>query len=336
MQKGTLSCTTCPYRVCVPQAQSGVTNNSTPPPSSGPNIGAIVGGIIGGLVFIAIGTWLVWRFVIKKRRAQFKAEYEAQFSDKSASYAATLRTRASMASTTYTRASNVIQIAFIPGVTGRSDDTPVPPIPSSQPNSPFTDGSGDHYFMPGDLRDSTYSGFTDDGASIDRRSVARSIAPSIAPSLLRQSVASTIYEDGAVQRAMPAQTAQRGRANVVSVQRSAPQSRSPSTPAVPYLDRSKYKGRIPVVPSSPGPSNLSTERHMSALPEIQVTSDAASDFSVATAAPSNLQASIEEAAKKAAEAPTPQVVEAVKPRDPSPFSDENRLSDGSNAATTPR
>lgn len=140
----------------------------------------------------------------------------------------------SIASTVLTRASNVIQIAYIPGVTNRSTPStpgllvpPVPPIPialSSAASTPLYDEQ--HFFMPGDLRDSTYSGIS------DRTSYART------------SVASTIYGKNAIVSPLPAQTNTiiRGKAAVVSVGSKTPNAATGElTPPVPALDYAKYK-----------------------------------------------------------------------------------------------
>ena len=148
----------------------------------------------------------------------------------------------SIASTVLTRASNVIQIAYIPGVTNRSVDStpdlipPVPPVPalSSASGTPRMT-QDEHFFLPSDLRNSTYSDYT-----VDRTSYARS---SMTPSLARGSVPSTAYRGSAIVNAVPAQTAIRGKANPVAVRvngkNSPSDSPTSSTPPVPALDRTK-------------------------------------------------------------------------------------------------
>ena len=92
-----------------------------------------------------------------------------------------------------------------------------------------------HFFMPGDLRDSTWS-----DTSFDPRI-------SIAPSLARESVAGTIYQSDAIVPPIPAQHAFRAQANVVSVKSgvntpssgSTPSSRTPQIPQVPSLGSGK-------------------------------------------------------------------------------------------------
>jgi hypothetical protein len=192
-------------------------------------------------VAIAIATYLVWRFCIKTRRQQY--EQEDWIEDQDADTVvekddftmrrdarASTHTVASIASTVLTRASNIIQIAYIPGVTNRSAPStpgllvpPVPPIPialSSASSTPRYEQ--EHFFMPGDLRDSTYSGIS------DRTSYART------------SVASTIYGKNAVVSPIPAQTVIRGKAAVVSVKSNGAGTPGELTPPVPSVDYGKY------------------------------------------------------------------------------------------------
>ena len=149
----------------------------------------------------------------------------------------------SIASTVLTRASNIIQIAYIPGVTNRATPTspnvlvpPVPPIPVSLADSSSrTNYEDQHFFMPGDLRDSTYSGYT------DRTSYART---SYAP---RSSVASTIYGKNVV--VSTPQTGMRAKPTMISMRSAAGGSSGSSTPPVPAVDYEKYNGR-PKTPDS--------------------------------------------------------------------------------------
>ncbi|PSN71992.1 hypothetical protein BS50DRAFT_240761 [Corynespora cassiicola Philippines] len=240
-------CNTCARSECV---SSGVdptaSSNSN---SDKPNVGAIAGGVIGGVVFIAIATFLIWKFCLKGRRRQYD-ESDWQESDMTAqekgdndfashrSTRASTHTVASMASSVLTRASNIIQIAYIPGVTNRSGPgspdllvPPVPPIPAMSPSSgmssPYS-ASEQHFFVP-DFRDSM--------ATADvRSSYART---SIAPSLARNSVASTVYRQNAIVSPLPAQTIVRGKAAVVSVKSSgssSPADTGVDTPPVPQID----------------------------------------------------------------------------------------------------
>jgi hypothetical protein len=243
------------------------TNNS----SKGPNIGAIVGGVIGGVAFIAIVVFCIWKFWLKGRRHEVEIEEEweddeedgpeksnASVFTREARSRASTHTVASMASTVLTRASNIIQIAYIPGVTNRSNGTPsgndilvppVPPIPSavgtpSSTNSRFSDQL---LFMPGDLRDSTYS----DMSSITD---AHRRPGSIAPSLARTSMASTIFRDSAVINPMPATQIIGGKAAIVSV---GSKGTPGSTPPVPSVDFAKHSGKAvkPVMVKMPSSSS---------------------------------------------------------------------------------
>ncbi|OQE11281.1 hypothetical protein PENFLA_c073G00828 [Penicillium flavigenum] len=181
------SCEECATTKCV-------STGSKPSDSGGTDTGAIAGGVIGGVAAIALIVFLVWWFVIRKKRLERQEE-------KNGSFAATRSERQSIASTVLTRASNVIQIAYIPGVTNRSPPEtpaslvpPVPPLPGATPDQ--------HFFMPGDLRDSSWTTTTGH----------QSISPT-----LRSSVATTIYRNDAIVSAMPAQQIQRSRAAVVSI-----------------------------------------------------------------------------------------------------------------------
>ena len=250
---------------------------TTPPPPQASPAGPIAGGVIGGVAFVIIATFLVWRFCIKKRREQFdenewheggtgmekSGEEFAMQRDARAS----THTVGSIASTVLTRASNIIQIAYIPGVTNRSVDAspdhlvpPVPPIPAASPsNSTVTTpqpGQDQHFFMPSDLRDSRYSGYTDDG----RSSCARS---SVAPSMMRSSVATTTYQHNAVINPIPAQTATRAQAVAVSVKSSGKNSPIDTprsvTPPVPTIDYQRH-GSIRRNPSGPMVARLGVPR----------------------------------------------------------------------------
>ncbi|KAI0893470.1 hypothetical protein F4806DRAFT_196148 [Annulohypoxylon nitens] len=242
-------CNECPRAYC---AVDPTASTSTTKSTSSPNVGAVVGGVVGGLAAVAIITYLVWRFCIKNKRRQYEPEQwrgdveqskegmEADFASRRSKRTST-HTVHSIASTVLTRASNIIQIAYIPGVTNRATPTsptllvpPVPPIPIAHSdkgsNSPFDE---QHFFVPGDLRDSTYSGIS--GFS-DRSSMART---SYAP---RSSVASTIYGKNAVISPLPAQKGNFLKPSIVSVKSRAPSSTSgSSTPPVPAVDYEKYE-----------------------------------------------------------------------------------------------
>ncbi|KZM19020.1 hypothetical protein ST47_g9853 [Ascochyta rabiei] len=215
---------------------------------SQPNVGAIAGGVIGGIAVIAILVFVVWKYCLKgKRRPISEMEWqqdeleqqekaENDFASRRSARAST-HTVASVASSVLTRASNIIQIAYIPGVTNRSGPgspdllvPPVPPIPAMSPSSgmssPYSNAD-QHFFVP-DFRDSMASDSTGGRQSI-------------APSLARNSVASTMYRQNAIVSPLPAQTIVRGKAAVVSVKSNG--SNTPedalsmmSTPPVPQID----------------------------------------------------------------------------------------------------
>ncbi|MCJ1285090.1 hypothetical protein MMC26_004428 [Xylographa opegraphella] len=236
------SCSSCASTTCIPEQSINPSASSNS--NSGSAAGPIAGGVIGGIAAIVIITFLVWRFCIKKRRQEFDDTWPDessgvekggdQFSLQRDARAST-HTLGSIASV-YTRASNIIQIAYIPGVTNRSIESspelipPVPPIPAASPisslrSSPPIRGQDQHFFMPSDLRDSTYSGYT------NRTSMARN------------SVATTIYRNNAVVDPVPARTATMGKAVPVSVKSSSKSSPTQlsrtSTPPMPSLTRPK-------------------------------------------------------------------------------------------------
>jgi hypothetical protein len=200
------SCNSCATTTCVKVGSLPGQASA----SSGTPIGPIVGGVVGGVAAIIIIAWLVWRYWIRDRRQAYNeqvwsdARVEKRDTSALAARAQSTRSVASMASTVLTRASNVIQIAYIPGVTNRSPPDspallapPIPPIPSAMSSPRYAQDA--HFFMPGDLRDSTYSDMTEEQR--------HSMAPSITPSLARTSVATTIYGHNAVISQQPAQRA---------------------------------------------------------------------------------------------------------------------------------
>ncbi|KAF2087772.1 hypothetical protein K490DRAFT_73663 [Saccharata proteae CBS 121410] len=261
------SCSSCASAVCVNMNGTPVTADS----GSHTNVGAIAGGVVGGVAAIIIITFIIWKFCLKGRRQQYQENWDemdapaekgnTDFTMRRDARAST-HTVASLASTVMTRASNIIQIAYIPGITNRSGPQspnhlipPVPPIPSAlsnqQARTPYSDNdNGEVFFVPGDLRGSTYSGstgYTGDG----RSSYART---SISPSLARGSVASTIYRNNAIVSPLPAQTIVRGKAAVVSVKssNSGSPSETPSseTPPVPQIDFQKLESQGGLSPSN--------------------------------------------------------------------------------------
>ncbi|KAE8384623.1 hypothetical protein BDV23DRAFT_166479, partial [Aspergillus alliaceus] len=232
------SCDQCATTKCIKTSSSSSSQDSS---SGGSNVGAIAGGVVGGVVALGLIMVLVWWFFVRKKRAQYDQQQGASDGEKSSTFADARQARKStnsIASTVLTRASNVIQIAYIPGVTNRSPPEtplvpPVPPLPGAAPDQ--------HFFMPGDLRDSTWS---------DTSRTHRSIAPS-----LRSSVATTIYRDNAIVSAMPAQQAMRTRAAVVSIHNGGNSPGTgdtlapPDAPAVPAITQAQL-ARAGVVQSN--------------------------------------------------------------------------------------
>ncbi|ATY60636.1 Membrane anchor Opy2 [Cordyceps militaris] len=224
----TQSCTECPKAFCRSDGSSDAGNGGGSTGATkahdGPSAGPIAGGVVGAIIVIAVVTYLVWRFLIKPKRAsrldhRATSIYEAdstpaQGVEKNGQAGlgrrASTHTVHSIASTVLTRASNIIQIAYIPGVTNRATPT-----------------SPDHFFVPGNLRDSTYSGFS---ATTDRTSYAP-----------RSSIASTIYgRQAEVQTASHA--GMRAKPTVVSVKPGI------NTPPVPVIDMQRFA--LPTRPES--------------------------------------------------------------------------------------
>lgn len=242
------NCRQCPKSYCQTDDSSSSNNGNSGSGnggkgSGGPSAGPIAGGVIGGIAAIAIITYLIWRFCIKPKRSSnpHHSVYETEAiparhveKDDAASRItrrSSTHTVHSIASTVLTRASNIIQIAYIPGVTNRATPTsptvlvpPVPPIPIQHTDGNRERDQGDqHFFVPGNLRDSTYSGIS---SFSDRTSYAP-----------RSSIASTIYGKQA-QVQTPAQTGMRAKPTVVSVKSAG--GSSGNTPPVPAIDFQKF------------------------------------------------------------------------------------------------
>lgn len=223
------SCDSCATTKCI----ASTSDSSTPAPSGGSNTGAIAGGVVGGVAGLALILFLIYWFAIRKKR-QERAEQQEKSSQFNAARSERQSTQ-SIASTVLTRASNVIQIAYIPGVTNRSPPEtpatlvpPVPPLPGAHPDQ--------HFFMPGDLRDSTWTTMT------GHQSMANT---------LRSSVATTIYRNDAIVSAVPAQQISRTRANIVSVH-SGPESgtSSPSGQGTPVVITPSDAPAVPAITSA--------------------------------------------------------------------------------------
>ncbi|TKA78555.1 hypothetical protein B0A55_02822 [Friedmanniomyces simplex] len=258
-------CDTCAYMTCI-------ANPSPPPSNPGPNIGAIAGGVVGGVAAIALIVFFVWRFWIKKRREQqerdglamgewegeeeeedeiarqkagMDTQQERRFTAMHAQDAASTRTRGSLANSFLSRASNIIQIAYIPGVTNRNGgndgtgsghnsllgnaNSPVPPIPAATrsgepPKSPLSNEGDMLFFRPGDLRDSSYSGASSIRSGSAGMRDTQYTRHSITPSLARSSMLSTGegYRDSTatVTPPLPATSVARAAPRMVSIKSS--------------------------------------------------------------------------------------------------------------------
>ncbi|TKA30646.1 hypothetical protein B0A50_02366 [Salinomyces thailandicus] len=225
-------CNTCAHMTCIKDP-------SAAPSSPGPNVGAIAGGVIGGVAVVAVVVFFIWRFWIKKRREQQDLDAEEWEEEEEGTEqksgpeqhrftamhtdAVSTRTRGSLANSILSRASNIIQIAYIPGVTNRNGSghdsmhAPVPPVPAARgqpPKSPLSNEGDALFFRPGDLRDSTWSGTSSlRSGNRDTQYTRQSITPSLA----RSSMASDVYRDDGSDVPMPAQTIMRAAPRMVSV-----------------------------------------------------------------------------------------------------------------------
>jgi len=287
------SCDACAHTVCV-------VNPNAPPPSSGPSSGAIAGGIIGGLVFVCAAIYLTWRFWLKKKRAQREleaAEWErdniarlksGQVFNAMRSDAASTRTRGSFAASFLSRASNFIQIAYIPGITNRNgsnrntvnESTPVPPIPaqyaSVTPGSPLNNAGDAIFFHPGDLRGSTYSGIsTLRPGNRDTQYTMQSITPSLA----RSSVTSEIYRNDATLEPMPT-TIIRAAPRMVSVKGSpatgpsnSPTSTLVASPATHVRPVQISSGKVTMLRQPSDVSSVQSKRLIPPSPLTEVLTD---------------------------------------------------------------
>ncbi|KXT15209.1 hypothetical protein AC579_1358 [Pseudocercospora musae] len=268
------NCIDCAHTECI-------ANPNPSPKSDSPNVGAIAGGVIGGVVFMSVVMFLLWRFWIKKRREQQELEAVEWEEDDIAqqkgdvrrftamrSDAASTRTRGSVAASILSRASNIIQIAYIPGVTNRNGSghnsllaqAPVPPIPAAYanttPKSPLSNEGDALFFRPDDLRGSTYSE-SSSLRSADKRDTQYT-RQSITPSLARSSMMSDVYMDDSAPPPMPATQVIRAAPKMVSVKGSSATS-SPSLESPPTAAQLGPKVMMPgQVSSTSSPSSGSS------------------------------------------------------------------------------
>jgi len=241
------TCQACPVTTCIklPAGSPGSSNGGSGNASGGgggggTSIGAIVGGLLGALVVIGILGFFTFRHY-KKRRQQIDAdrpEHEIEKENNNLGHLrdarASTHTVGSIASTVLTRASNVIQIAYIPGVTNRSNPNspgysipPVPPIP----------GGATLYHNP-----------NSDQLHFSAEDILRQSAWSTNSADARSSVATTIYRKHAVVSPVVA-TGIRAKAAVVDV-KSSPHPNSgtstpgSATPPVPPIDYARIPSTV--------------------------------------------------------------------------------------------
>lgn len=232
-------CNACSSNTCVPKPGA-----SSSPSTSSP-AGPIAGGVIGGIILVLAIVVLVTIFYKRKRRAAEQTEdwatklrdLPSQEGEKTPSdtrsFAEHRSHRQSTASvkTSASRQSNVIQIAYIPGVTSTAQQSPemippVPPIPAAgNTTSPHLATGNEQFFMINDLRpESSYT----------RKSYANSFTN-------RSSITPSEYQ-GDLMEAAPARAAYAARANPISVKSN---SRVASPTASPPLShQNSIAGRM--------------------------------------------------------------------------------------------
>ncbi|KAL7274447.1 hypothetical protein RUND412_002660 [Rhizina undulata] len=196
------SCTQCSEASCTSSSSSSSSSSG----SANAPIGAIVGGTLGGVFVACLIAYFLYRKYGKKNQARMSmaasaAEKENDFGMLKSARAST-HTVASIASTVRTRASNVIQIAYIPGVTNRSTpSTPghlVPPVPPL----PFQDGTAGSQYQQ--------------SIQFSAEDILRQSMYTINDN--RSSVATTIYgQNAVVAQPVAANVVRAGKAAVVTV-----------------------------------------------------------------------------------------------------------------------
>lgn len=209
--------------------------------SSKNSAGPIAGGVIGGFVVLGLLGFFFWRIRSKKRKErEAAAEKEASFGSSRAARAST-HTVASISSTT-TRASNVIQIGYLPGVMNRSAPStpgqfipPVPPLP----------GHG--------IPEIRYPQSPDQGTFFSADDILRASVYTTGDHDPRASVATTIYRNNAIVSPVAANVVRLGKAAVVTVKGGPSIVLTPqlgNAPPVPTVDHSQYdKVAIPPSPT---------------------------------------------------------------------------------------
>ncbi|KAJ8056693.1 hypothetical protein LXG23DRAFT_46151 [Yarrowia lipolytica] len=167
----------CPSITC--SAAMANTNTDSGKSSSGTSAGAIAGGVVGGVAAAAIFGFFVWFFCFSKRAQRVREEKEwipvvgqDHVTDNHTAgqmppnHRNSSSTFASLASSALSRASNVIPIAYVPGVTSRgqmSRDSSTGGTLGSNP--PIPNVPWEYQFTPEELlrqsRQSTVYGIRD-------------------------------------------------------------------------------------------------------------------------------------------------------------------------------
>lgn len=136
------TCDTCATYICSKISGSSSQSNSSSG-SSGTNSGAIAGGVVGGLVLLAALLLFGWWRWYYKPRAQKRAsektagdEYTEDEKNHSENRSSALESVNSLSPSEFGRSSNVIPIAYIPGVTTRAINNGVSAQPYGNDSDP--------------------------------------------------------------------------------------------------------------------------------------------------------------------------------------------------------
>lgn len=120
-------CNNCARNVCIKLSSSSSSSTSSASSQGKSNVGAIAGGVVGGVVALLVVTlFLLWKFYYKPRKLQRdaieneKAEKDGKFSLSRNQHRLSTETLTSLAPSAFARSSNIIPIAYIPGVTTRA------------------------------------------------------------------------------------------------------------------------------------------------------------------------------------------------------------------------
>lgn len=119
------TCDACASYVCTKTSSSSTASATATAvaASKSNNAGAIAGGVVGGVVVIlAVAMFLLWRFYYKPRKVlkdQMTADAEKEGNPSQTNRLST-ETLTSLAPSNFARSSNIIPIAYIPGVTTRA------------------------------------------------------------------------------------------------------------------------------------------------------------------------------------------------------------------------